>query len=452
MSQAPTVPNVPVAEEFERALLAAALLEPELVAYAGRIVAADDFWHLKHATLWRVMTEAHSEGHAIDALTVSERLESANIQPRLGFHDIAMLMTSIGSAANWETYAQVVRAYADRRRLMKQAAEVMRAAQDTAVPMDDVLSKVEGLQKNNGIALPSRVDGVPLSKLLHDQIDDFERLEAGEVVSPRIPCRMASIQAILGGYVPGGVYTIAARPGGGKSTLLHNEMLHLSRALGGRKVYLYSYEMTVREVANTVAASAAHVPHEHIEQRTVARYKDSWRDYLAFVGNVPEAERVLFNDKLPYWEDVKAHILAEARRGVVGAVAFDYLKLMRTRERFTGEGATRSRLSYLTREMKELAMETISLGCPVVVLMVAQINRSGTDEPGLEHLKDSGTIEEDSDAVIILHRDMNTDAAPAVVSKTIVKIPKNRHGPTGRTLVGFYGARKSFEELSRDAR
>lgn len=442
--------NVPASAESEMALLGSVMIDPYLFAdLDGKTIEPTDFYLLKHQSVWEAMRAAYGKFQTFDWLIVSDELNAAKCLELVGgIAYLSQLINSTPSSANAGYYAYIVQTASERRRMADAARRLQAAALDESIDFNTVLTQATALLKTGLRTSGGNAEGVHIKVGLQEQWDEIERVAEGEVVSPRIPCRLNSMQDILGGYVPGAVYTIASRPGVGKSTLVHNELHHLATVLGGRRVLMYSYEMRGREVVNTVVSSDAGIPFNRVESRRIVGGDTKLYDrYIKAVGTLSKQE-VYINDSLPFWEDARDHILMLARRGMVGAVAFDYLKLIRTREAFRGESAIRQKLSYLTREMKLLAMETAAMGCPVIVFNITQVSRAGSEEPTLEHLKDSGTIEEDSDAVVFLHRKMDMQGEKPVVEKTKMIVAKNRHGATGWRNIGFFGTRKSYEEFT----
>ncbi len=442
--------NAPASPESEMALLGSVLIDPYLFADIDvKVIEPTDFYLLKHQSIWEAMRTAHAKFQTFDWLIVSDELNAAKrLELVGGIGYLTQLFNSIPSSVNAGYYAHIIQTASERRRMADAARRLQAAALDESIDFNAVLTQATALLKTGLRTSGGNAEGIHIKIGLQEQWDEIERVADGEIVSPRIPCRLNSMQDVLGGYVPGAVYTIASRPGVGKSTLVHNELPHLASVLAGKRVLMYSYEMRGREVVNTVVSSGAGIPFNRVEsRRIVGGNTELYNRYIKAVGTLSE-QAVYINDSLPFWEDARDHVLMLARHGMIGAVAFDYLKLIRTREVFKGESSVRQKLSYLTREMKLLAMETAAMGCPVIVFNITQVSRAGSEEPTLEHLKDSGTIEEDSDAVVFLHRKMDMQDAKPEVEKTKMIVAKNRHGATGWRNVGFYGARKSYEEFS----
>jgi replicative DNA helicase len=346
-------------------------------------------------------------------------------------------------------YALTVKELAIRRNLMQAADEIKKQAADRSADIEAVGARAEQLV-TVAIDIAGGVDrSVSMDTALQRQWNEIENVTMGAAVPNRIPNRHADGRGILRGWVDGALYTIAARPGVGKSSFATCEAVHIAQhlqtAAPGQRVVIYSLEMAEREVTNAIVALEALIAYTALDDRILT--PEDQRKYVAAAGRITNLPIDIVDD-LTCYEDIAADIKARARRGELGTAFIDQLSLLDTRVQFRGDGLERQRINYIMPKYKRLAM---TLKRPLFI--IHQVNREGDDEPKLKYLKDSGKVEESSDAVLFIHRDMEEAAGdnPPEIQPAKIIVAKNRHGKMGRFTVGFHGKYKAFVSLSRTA-
>ncbi len=432
--------------DMEVALLGAIFASPpDVFAVLSKRLAPDDFFLMKHGQIWGALVALFEQGHAPDVVMVASELERRGQLESMGGAAYITRVLSTFPTLYADQYADVILEYSARRKLALHLRKALTAAENPAVDWTTVQTSVSALSRLNA-GTASNAEPTHVSNHLQAQWDEIERVTDGEQLEQRVPCRLPSLQAVLGGYVYGGVYTIAGRPGRGKTSFAHNEAPHLAKHLQGRDVIIYSWEMPGRQVMDSIMASSGGIDANNVERRTLS--DKEYNSYVLAAKTIGDSS-VYINDKSPTWEDVRAYVLAQAYQGRIGCVILDQLSLIPTKAKFDGNQADYHRISYIIKDMKMLAMQCCEVGCPMFFLVLSQVSRAGENEPTLSTLAESGRIEQDSDAVVFIHAN-DKENEGAVVATTYLIVAKNRHGAKGRRAVGFYGAQKLFSELAKE--
>lgn len=366
---------------------------------------------------WRTITTMSRNGKPVDAVTIAHELRNSDrpVDPTL-VHQATEAAPS-GSSTNY--YAQIVTEHATRRRL----AETGRAIAAMADQPGDIDAIVEDArQKLDRSSKTVRSDPVQFVwETIQNTVDGFD---SG---ASFVPTPWASLNEVIGGLRPGAVYTIGARPGVGKSVM--GVQLALSLAQHGG-VAMLSLEMSQDDVNKRILAHQRHVPMDRLmnpetltpeDYQRIADWSANYRHPLA----VSKSSQVTITEIRKFARNVH-------RRAPLAGVVVDYLQLMaqapqdkRARHEFVAD---------MSRQLKLLAMDM-----HVPVVMLSQLNRaSATDKrpPMLNDLRESGAIEQDSDVVILLHRDT---VDPGRRDELEIIVAKNRHGRPEIVQADFAG-------------
>lgn len=422
----------PHSAEAEQALLGSLLLDCSAFDRAADLVAEGDFYRHENRLVFAAIAELVLANKPADVLTVFERLQShGKAEAAGGLTYINALSQCTPSASNARRYAQIVR---DRSLLRSVIALSDNAATAAFNPqgksaldvLGDLASKVGELERN-------RVAGMPksLADIVVGRLDRVSRLASGEEKGG-LGTSLDRLDRILnGGFRPGGVYILAARPSVGKSSLAMEMGLHVARHVG--PVLFLSQEMPDGEVADRALSNLGAVDFEGIQTGKLT--DDGWS---RLSGAVETAAAVPF-----YVDDQPGLRLRDIRakaRQVKGLklLVLDYLQLS------VGDGENRSQeVGSISRGLKGLAKQ---MGVPILVL--SQLNRRVEERPGKEpemaDLRDSGEIEQDADVVMFLWPAREWIDGVRLVG---LKVGKNRQGRTGaRFGLDFAGAWQRWSE------
>jgi replicative DNA helicase len=399
----------------EQAVLGAMMLSLPAVNDVRDIVTARDFYQPAHEAIYDAILEVAKSGRP-DAVTVAAAL--GEDLPRLGgatyLHECINTCPAYAAA---EHYAEIVRDMAVRRRLDEAGAKVQQLSASNG-EVDDLVAQAQ--------TAVAEVQTARRPIVRFGQVAD-EVVEGFGAEKPRLtPTPWPELDRVIGGTAPGRLYTVAGRPGTGKSVL--GRGLALSTAQRGAHALLVSAEMTRDEVTCCLLASIADVPHERIYDGTVndleqKRISRVWAQVQDLPLHIDDRSDISVGD-------IRAAARAVERLGHLGIVVVDYVQLLRPADR---KASREQQVSQMSRDLKVLAKE---LNVPVV--MLAQLNREvekrQDKRPQLSDLRESGSLEQDANVVALLYRDQ--EQTPFEIT---VGIGKNRHGKTGPAHLWFNG-------------
>lgn len=381
-----------------------------------------DFRHPSMEATWRAVEDLTAAGTPVDFATVWDTLQrsGARVDPAM-LHRAVEVAPSGASAPH---FARIVSEHAARRRLRAAAAQIAALADEPG----DVPAILEDARSRLDAATHLTHTATPVEFVADTMAGTLSRLDEAQTFTPT---PWESLNEIIGGWRPGALYTIGARPGVGKSVVGVQAGLDLARHGG---VAMLSLEMSQDDVNRRILAQQARIPLERLTRphALTGRDRDAITQWQARQASEPttfavhRAYQVSLTDVRRFARDVSR------RRPLTGLVV-DYLQLMSQAP--TDKRARQEFVADMARGLKLLALEM-----NVPALMLSQLNRQSTaredKRPALTDLRESGAIEQDSDVVILLHRD-TMDPEKAADMEMIVA--KNRHGRPGVADVTFAG-------------
>ncbi len=376
----------------------------------------DDFINSTESMLFATMLQMRRDGQGIDEMTVGAKHPEHQVF-------IWECPSETPSVSNAAFYEQLI---LDRnaRTIMSGVGLMMHDAASQADSDVDTVVDTARVQIDR-VAEKRLVQGVDfLSDLVLPAVEHLNS-EPDFVVS-----QWSSLNEYIGGFRPGALYIIGARPAVGKSVVAVNMAYGLA-AKGA--VSFHSLEMSKREIVNRIFSAVAQVSMDHIEKRQLT--KTDWERIANHRAEI-ESRHIAIADKSGQnLNDIRAYARQVSRKKPLGAIVVDYLQLMQDVER------GRSRYEAVTAISNGLKILARDLNVPVIAL--AQLNR-GVEQrkesaPGMSDLRDSGAIEQDADVVILLHREAGLGDFGDEKSRMILHVAKNRHGKTGMLALRFEG-------------
>jgi replicative DNA helicase len=441
--------------EAEQSVLGAILLS-ERVHYALVIEEAlrpDDFYRERHRVIYESMMALYDQSEPIDVLTVTEHLRSrGRLEEAGGPAQIDELTAAVPAVGNLRRYGKIVKEHSLLRRLLSATYEIQASVHGHDAEPREIVERAEKTMLE--VAHDDRQkDFRAVGEVLHEEIDKWQALAAEGRSMTGTPSGFNDLDAITGGFQPGNLIIIAARPSMGKSALVtnmaENVALHHERP---RPVALFSLEMSEAELAQRFIASQASIKGDDLRK---GRLKDEskWKRVLK-VASQYDASPLFVDDSSDIGIlDVRAkarrlHQQTLARYGGLGLVIVDYLQLMRADTRVENRV---QQVGEISRGLKILARE---LQVPVIAL--SQLSRgveSRTDKrPMLSDLRESGQIEQDADLVMFIYRDeyYNPESTDRPGEADLL-IAKHRNGGLGEVPLTFQNEYPRFLGLQRAA-
>lgn len=401
------------AREAERLVLGSVLLSELALDDVAVLLSPQDFWAPAHERIFTSMLRVRSMGHPLDTITVADDLgaDLARVGGLPYLHELAGCVAVASSAGH---YADVVRRASMHRRVIATGNRL------AALPAtDDPLDMVNDARRE----LDDLVTGD--SDTTHTD-DLYAALESLEDDTPFTPTPWSDLSEAIGGWRPGCLYYLGARPGVGKSALGVQAAIDVARR--GKHAHIASLEMSKTEIYHRMLSSVGQVDQDRIQKR---RLQDGdWKSVARAAKHI-EALPLSVDDRgSQRVVDIRAKARALARTTDLGLIVVDYLQLMKSGQRVENR---QQEVSDFSRSLKLLAKEL-----HVPVLALSQLNRGSEHRldkrPGLIDLRESGSLEQDGDVVLLLHRD------PEAPLEVEVLVAKNRHGQADRVVtLGWEG-------------
>ncbi len=426
----------------ESSVLGAMLLSKMAIADVVEILDTEHFYRPANGHIYAAITALYAGGEPVDPVTVASELTSAGLLDAIGGPKVLFeLQSDVPAVSNAGTYARIVEEKALLRRAIEVSHEIAEMAYGVPDDVSKMIDEAEALMYDVG---QRRITGttVEIKELLSENLDKLEMLyEQGDAVTG-LPTGFVDLDRLMAGLQPNAMYVVGARPGMGKTAFLLG--LATNAAKVGHPVLLFSLEMSSLELSQRILISEAKVDSTRI--KTGNLHEDDWNRIAQATGTL--AETPIYIDDYPQTSVME--IRAKARRlkssiGELGLVAVDYVQLMSGRAR---PESRQQEVSEISRNLKILARE---LECPVIAL--AQLNRKleerADKRPMLSDLRESGSLEQDADAVFLLYRDemYNPESQDQGMAEVIVA--KHRSGPTGVVKLAFLGRFTRFENMAR---
>ena len=436
----------PHSVEAEQSVLGGLLLDNDAWFNVAEVVTAGDFYRGQHQVLFEAMTALSADNQPLDAVTVSERLQSKGLLEKAGgVAYIAELAEGTPGASNVVAYAHIVREHSTMRRIITAANRIAESAfAPDGRPSDEVLNLAE--QEVFRISESRLKDGGPenVVPLLSRAVERIEQLYATRSPVTGISTGFDDLDKKTAGLQPSDLIIIAARPSMGKTALAVNIVEHASM-VGDGAVLVFSMEMPSEQIVMRMLSSLGRI--DQTRMRTGDMHEDDWPRFTAAVSQLKDKK--LYIDDTPALSpnDIRTRARRVAREsGGLGLIVVDYLQLMR------GSGPFENRtneISEISRSLKAIAKE---LRVPLVAL--SQLNRgleNRTDKrPVMADLRESGAIEQDADLILFIYRDevYNPDSADQGVAE--LSIGKQRNGPIGTCRLSFIDNLTKFENLASE--
>ncbi len=434
----------PHSVEAERTTIGALLLDSQRIIDVAPILTPNDFYDPIYASIYEAIERLYDEQSPIDFVTVSDALKSnQKLQQIGGSAFLAELTAEVPTSSHAERYAEIIREKSLRRQLHKAATKIADFAKTDESTSPELLEFAEqqilGLSRQTSQTKPRSLSG-----LAPERYDHYTTLHDADDPTAHygITTGFAGLDNLLTGLQPGHFMILAARPSMGKTALALNIARNVA-ADETKSVTIFSLEMTKAELADRLFANMLGVDPWRLRRGdlTDQQFKemgtkfDQLKDHQVFIDD--DSDTTLTN------------LRSKARRQQIeqgiDLLIIDYLQLIQVTDRNSSENQT-TRITHISNSLKQLARE---LDCPIIVL--SQLSRAceqRTDKrPILSDLRDSGSIEQDADSVLMMYRESYYFEDCNNPETTDIYLRKNRHGPTGHVELQFNQERLQFQSF-----
>ncbi|MEK7604555.1 MAG: replicative DNA helicase [Patescibacteria group bacterium] len=432
----------PQSLESERALLGALLLKPEAIHDVSDLIHSESFYAEKHRLIFAAMRELADRGNPIDQLSLSERLLDQGLLERAGGRSyLAELAGSAPTPGNFSHYAELVSRKYLMRALIDAAYGITESAFDDARETMEVLDEAEKSIYAIGNASAAH-KFTAIGDKIHEAWERIEALSHKEDGIRGVPSGFPTLDNLLSGFHPSDLIILAARPSMGKTSLA----LDIARNAAVRHnvpVGIFSLEMSSEQLIDRMLAAESFVNSWKLRTGQVKEEEDfnRIRDALEVLSKAP-----IYIDDKPGNNILAMRAVARRlkRERGIGLIVVDYLQLMAPTTTKASDSMVQQ-VTEISRSLKSLARE---LEVPVIAL--SQLSRAVEQrggKPRLSDLRDSGSIEQDADVVMFIHREDKSNKESDRPGVAEILIEKHRNGPTGKTELYFDEKRATFQPM-----
>ena len=425
----------------EQSVLGSMLLSKDAIADVTEVLRGTDYYRPAHETIHDVIIDLYGRSEPVDMVTVAAELQRRGELQRIGGAPyLHTLSANVPIAANAGYYAEIVREKAILRKLVDAGTKIVQIGYAGEGQIDDVVDQAQAevykiADKRSG------EDYVPLSDIMDGVLDEIEAIGNREAGLYGVPTGFADLDDLTNGLHAGQMIIVAARPAMGKSTLaldfcraasIHNNLSSV----------FFSLEMTRSEITMRLLSAEAKVPLNHI--RNGAMNDDDWAKLARKMGEVSSAPMFIDDSPNMTMMEIRAKARRLKQRHDLRLMVIDYLQLMSSGKKVESR---QLEVSEFSRQIKLLAKE---LEIPIIAL--SQLNRGpeqrGDKRPMMSDLRESGSIEQDADMVVLLHRDDVYEKESTRPGEADLIVAKHRNGPTRDITVAFQGHYSRFVDMA----
>ncbi|MFI8531557.1 replicative DNA helicase [Streptomyces aquilus] len=428
--------------DAEQSVLGGMLLSKDAIADVVEVIKGHDFYKPAHETIFQAILDVYAKGEPADPITIAAELtKRGEINKVGGASYLHTLVQTVPTAANAEYYAEIVHERAVLRRLVEAGTRITQMGYAADDDVDEIVNRAQA-EIYAVTEQRTSEDYLPLGDIMEGALDEIEAIGSRTGEMTGVPTGFTDLDSLTNGLHPGQMIVIAARPAMGKSTLA----LDFARAASIKNnlpSVIFSLEMGRNEIAMRLLSAEARVALHHMRSGTMTD-----EDWTRLARRMPEVSAApLYIDDSPNLSmmEIRAKCRRLKQRNDIKLVIIDYLQLMQSGKR---SESRQQEVSDMSRNLKLLAKE---LEVPVIAL--SQLNRGPeqrTDKkPQVSDLRESGSIEQDADMVILLHREDAYEKESPRAGEADIIVGKHRNGPTATITVAFQGHYSRFVDMAQ---
>ena len=434
---------LPHSYEAEQAVIGSMIMDPDAVPIAMELINKDDFFNRQYGLLFGAMTELYREGKNGDLVTIKAKLEEMDVSSEVISLDfIREILEMVPTSANIKQYATIVYEKAMLRKLIKVNDNISAKCYAGTDKLEDIM---ESTEKEVFEVLRSRSSGdfVPINKVVANVFDKLEQASLTKGTVTGLATGYIYLDNQLSGLQPSDFILIAARPSVGKTAFALNVTEHIA-IRKPNAVAIFSLEMSKEQLVNRLISQHSMVSSQ--KMRAGELNESEWEKIVETADIIGNSNIVIDDTPSITIGDLRSKCRKFKLEKDIQLVVIDYLQLMR------GNGNYPSReqeIADISRSLKGIARE---LNIPVVAL--SQLNRSVESRPDhrpiMADLRESGSIEQDADVVMLLSRKYNKEDETEDRNNIIVDVAKQRNGPVGAIELLWLPEYTKFETKARE--
>jgi len=428
--------------DAEQAVLGSLLLDRDVIAQVLEILSPVDFYREPHAVIFSAIADLLERGEPVDIVTVVDSLRNqGRLETVGGSAYIASLASVVPTASNALYYSRIVEQKSVLRRLIEAGTKIATLGYDTDTPLEELIDQSEKLVFTIAQRRLS-TDFVEIKGLVTEVYARIDNLFHNKRLTTGVRTGFDTLDRLTAGFQSSDMVIVAARPSVGKTSFCLNvaEYVALKEKL---PVAIFSLEMSKEQLVQRMICSQARVDAQKVRTGFLSN-----EDMERLSNTVPELYRApIYIDDTPGISLLEIRVKArrlKMERGL-GIVIVDYLQLMSNRTR--AENRVQE-ISEMTRGLKNLARE---LQVPIIVIsqLSREVEKRDKKIPQLSDLRESGSIEQDADTVLMLYREdlYKQHESGDQTGVTEIRIAKQRNGPTGIVKLKFIQEYTRFENL-----
>lgn len=430
--------------DAERALLGSIMLRADAIHDATDTITPESFYVEKHRVVYRTMLDLMNAGSPIDLLSVANRLKEIKELERIGGNAfLAEVVGTVPSSANLKYYAEIVQKKAMMRNLIEAAGDITELGYDESQNIENLLDTADK-RMNEVTSSPTMRKFIPMKDMLGEAWERFEHLHSSDYEMRGVPTGFSNLDNMLAGFQKSDLIILAARPSMGK-TALALDIARQTAIKHGTPVGIFSLEMSSQQLVDRMLAAEARVNAWKLRTGKIDSDEEfqKVRDAMEKLSKAP-----IYIDDQPATNAVVMRSVARRlkREHGIGLLIVDYLQLM-TPTASRASDSLVQQVTEISRSLKTMAREL-----EVPVLALSQLSRAietRRGKPRLSDLRDSGSIEQDADVVMFIHREdkMNHDAETTNIAEILIE--KHRNGPVGKVELYFDERRTTFLPIDK---
>ncbi|MDO8579380.1 MAG: replicative DNA helicase [bacterium] len=435
----------PQSLEAEQALIGSVMLRPEAIHDVSDVVREDDFYADKHRTVWRACLELISKAEPIDLLSLSTKLKDRGELDRVGGSSyLSELVSLVPSASNVRHYATIVQKKSMMRRLIEAGEHISTMSFSEEGDLEEIIDNAEKrlFDVTNSVGTHKFVE---LKDTLHEAWEQIEKLHSSQDELRGVPTGFKALDSKLSGLQKSDLIILAARPSMGKTSLA----LDIARQAAVKHkipTAIFSLEMSAQQLVQRMLAAESRIDAWKLRTGKGLKMEElstHLRDAMGVLSQAP-----IYVDDQPGNTILKMRAVARRLKAEknLGLIIVDYLQLM-TPTQSHGSDNLVQQITEISRSLKNMARDL-----DVPVLALSQLNRaveSRGGKPRLSDLRDSGSIEQDADVVMFIHREKDESGEQAKSRDTTILIEKHRNGPTGEVKLIFDSSKSTFLSVEK---